>query len=279
MKVNDAKKNSVQFVSWNCKGLNGAIKRGNVLFHLDRLGADIVFLQETHIRNQDHGRLRGKWVGQIFHSNFSFKSRGTAILIKKNVQFTATKVISDSNGRYVIVAGKLYNTLILLVNVYAPNIDDEQFISSILNILPNLDTHQLIMGGDFNFVLDPFLDRSSSRTVPLAKSAKLLQTFMKNFKIVDPWRFTFPNQRKYSFFSPVHHSYSRIDFFLIDYKLLSAVLHADYEAMVLSDHSPLGLQILFETKYDAIKWRFDNSLQNLTNQSPNWIVFRDKLYD
>uniref|UniRef100_A0A9J7Z1E5 Uncharacterized protein n=1 Tax=Cyprinus carpio carpio TaxID=630221 RepID=A0A9J7Z1E5_CYPCA len=105
--------------------------------------------------------MEGKWVGQIFHSNFSFKSRGTAILIKKNVQFTATKVISDSNGRYVIVAGKLYNTLILLVNIYAPNIDDEQFISSVLNILPNLDTHQLIMGGDFNFVLDPFLDRSS----------------------------------------------------------------------------------------------------------------------
>lgn len=41
---------------------------------------------------------------------------------------------------------------------------------------------------------------------------------------------------------------------------MSAVLHCDYEAMVLSDHSPLGLQILFETKYDTIKWMFDNSL-------------------
>lgn len=77
---------------------------------------------------------------------------------KKNIQFTATKVISDSSGRYIIVAGRLYNTPILLVNIYAPNIDDEQFISSILNILPNLDTHQVIMGGDFNFVLDPLLD-------------------------------------------------------------------------------------------------------------------------
>lgn len=84
MKVNAVKKNSVQFVSWNCKGLNGAIKRGNVLAHLGRLGTDIAFLQETHIRNQDQGRLKGKWVEQIFHSNFNFKSRGAAILKEKH---------------------------------------------------------------------------------------------------------------------------------------------------------------------------------------------------
>ncbi|MGL5901953.1 MAG: endonuclease/exonuclease/phosphatase family protein [Cetobacterium sp.] len=50
--------NLVKFVTWNCKGLNGTIKRCNILAHLKKLDMDICFLQETHLKNQDHNRLR-----------------------------------------------------------------------------------------------------------------------------------------------------------------------------------------------------------------------------
>lgn len=33
----------VKIISWNCKGLNGAIKRGNILSHLKKLEMDIGF--------------------------------------------------------------------------------------------------------------------------------------------------------------------------------------------------------------------------------------------
>lgn len=36
-------KNLVKIISWNCKGLNGPIKRGNVLTHLKKLEMDIGF--------------------------------------------------------------------------------------------------------------------------------------------------------------------------------------------------------------------------------------------
>lgn len=58
------------------------------------------------------------------------------------------------------------------------------------------------MAGDFNFVLDPILDRSSNRAIPFPKSAKLLQMFMNKFKIIDPWRYTFPKPTKNISFSP-----------------------------------------------------------------------------
>ena len=80
----------VQYVSWNTKGLNAAVKRGRVLGHLKKLNTDIAFLQETHLRNQDHFRLRKGWVGQLFHSTFHFKSRGAAILINKNIPFISS---------------------------------------------------------------------------------------------------------------------------------------------------------------------------------------------
>lgn len=159
----------VKLIAWNCKWLNRAVKRGNVLARLQRLGADIAFLQKTHLKNHALKQLHRNWVGHVFHSSFS----GTAIINNKKIPFITSDIISDSNGRYVIVTGEMYNTSIILANVYAPNFDDEKFISSVLASLPNLHTHNLILAGDFNFVMDPVLDRSSNKQQSLSKSAKL----------------------------------------------------------------------------------------------------------
>lgn len=230
--VIDNYKNLVNFVSWNCKGLNGAVKRGNILAHLKKLGTDIGYLQETHLRKQDHQKLRGGWIGQVFHFNFTAKNRGSAIIIKKGIPFIKSKVLSDLYGRYIIVTGKLYNNQVTLANIYAPNVDDADFIKSFISSLPNMDTHKLIIGGDFNFVLDSSLDRSSQRLVSKSKSVKIIQEFMKTYKLTDPFRAISPNSKQFSFFSSVHHTYSRIDFFLIDHRFLTQIQSCDYKAIV-----------------------------------------------
>lgn len=250
----------VQFISWNTKGLNDAGKRGRVLTHLKKLNADIVFLQETHLRTQDHFRLKKGWVGQLFHSNFHFKSRGAAILISKSTPFVSSHVTADPLGRFVVVTGRLHNVPLILANIYAPNCDDERFFSNLFASLPDLNAHNLIMGGDFNCVLDSRLDRSSSKVQPMTKSAKLIQYFLDTYKVADPWRFKYPSSRSYSFFSPVHHSYSRIDYFLVDSKLLSSVRRCDYEAIVISDHAPHLMQLAFLNKSMPRTWRFNNLL-------------------
>uniref|UniRef100_A0AAR2K2K2 exodeoxyribonuclease III n=1 Tax=Pygocentrus nattereri TaxID=42514 RepID=A0AAR2K2K2_PYGNA len=93
----------VRFLSWNVRGLNGPVKRTKVFSHLKQLEADILLLQETHLKLDDHNRLRKPWVNQIFHSRFNCRSRGVAILISKRVQFNPSSVISDPNGRFIIV--------------------------------------------------------------------------------------------------------------------------------------------------------------------------------
>ena len=70
---------SIRFVSWNVRGLGGPVKRSRVFSHLKDLKTDIAFLQETHMRICDHTRLRKPWVGQMFHSSYDSRSRGTAI--------------------------------------------------------------------------------------------------------------------------------------------------------------------------------------------------------
>jgi len=153
----------INIITWNVRGSGGQIKHSRVFSHLKYLSADIAFLQETHLRTVDHTRLRKPWVGQVFHSNFNSKSRGTAILIHKRIKFVPDHVYSDTGGRYIIVSGILYQTPVLLVSVYAPNWDSPDFMTTLFSHLPSLDTHHLLLGGDFNCVVDPSLDRSQQQ--------------------------------------------------------------------------------------------------------------------
>lgn len=257
----DAKMAAIRFISWNVKGLNGPVKRARIFNHLKYLKCDVAFLQETHLLVKDQVRLKKGWVGNVFHSNLNSKTCGTAILVHKKIQFIAKTVISDPQGRYVIVPGLLYNKPVVLVNIYAPNWDDDKFIGKIISLIPDLNSQQLIFGGDLNCVMNPALDRSSSKPTNLSKKAKLLLHFMDQIGGVDPWRSLFPQSKSFSFFSNVHHSYSRIDYFFIDQNLLPFVNKVEYSSIIESDHAPVVLDLAFPLYQSELpSWRLDRNL-------------------
>uniref|UniRef100_A0A8C5N645 Endonuclease/exonuclease/phosphatase domain-containing protein n=1 Tax=Gouania willdenowi TaxID=441366 RepID=A0A8C5N645_GOUWI len=78
----------LRFTSFNFKVLNNPIKDSKVLHHLQQLGACVIFLQETHLRNVDHLK------------SFSGKARGIAILLHKSVPSVSDQIISNANGRH-----------------------------------------------------------------------------------------------------------------------------------------------------------------------------------
>ncbi len=252
---------NINFVSWNVKSLNHPVKRKKVLLHLKQLKVGIAFLQETHLCKTDHSRLKCDLVGQLYHSNFNSKSRGTAILIEKNIPFEASMVEADPAGRFVIVIGKLCNISVILANVYAPNYDDSLFFTNIFSRLPNLDMHYLILGGDMNCVMSSYLDRSSAKTAIPSKSADAIKLFLDTYGISDVWRFRNPGSKSYSFFSPVHQTYSRIDYFFLDKNLLPLISYCEYCAIVISDHAPLLMTMCIPVTYDRYcPWRLNTLL-------------------
>lgn len=192
------------------------MKCSRVFSHLKTLSSDIIFLQETHLRTSDHIRLRKQWIGQVYHSSFNNKSRATAILIHKRVMFLAGQVISDPEGRFVIVGGVLFHTPVVLVNVNAPNWDNPTFMSMLFSKIPNLDTHHLIFGGDLNCVIDNNLDISVTKSTSSSTMSRSLISLTNQIGCVDPWRFFHPSDKVFSFFFSVHHVYSRIDNFFLD---------------------------------------------------------------
>uniref|UniRef100_A0A9J8AZK4 Reverse transcriptase domain-containing protein n=1 Tax=Cyprinus carpio carpio TaxID=630221 RepID=A0A9J8AZK4_CYPCA len=255
-----------RLVSWNVRGLNGPVKRTRIFTHIKKLKTEIAFLQETHLRIGDHNRLRKAWVGQVYHSSFNHRARGAAIIIHKKVQFTASETISDPQGRYVFVSGHLFGTPVVLVSVYAPNWDDVNFVKKIFSLLPDLNSYHLILGGDLNCVMDTTMDRSNPKSVPLLKMSQTIAGYMTQIGCVDPWRFLFPDKKEFSCFSHVHHTYSRIDYFFTDKKLIPAIKNIEYSAIVESDHAPVILDICFTYNYPTRSvWRLNTTLLSDVN--------------
>lgn len=122
------------------------------------------------------------------------------MLFNKRVHFSLTKVIADNNGRYLIIVGTLYQNLVLLVNVYAPNFDDPNFINRLFETLPSLNTHKLIFVIDLNCVMDPALDRSNPRVWNPSSMSKAVSEFMACNGCIDPWRFYNAQAKVFSFF-------------------------------------------------------------------------------
>lgn len=82
---------SIHFLSLNAKGMNTWIKRQNLWSYLQQVKSGITFLQDTHLKNNHVSYLRRGWVGQVFHSQFSTKARGTAILIHTTHTYIHTR--------------------------------------------------------------------------------------------------------------------------------------------------------------------------------------------
>lgn len=205
-------KGKLNLISWNVKGLNHQVKRGKVFTHLKQLRAEIVFLQETHLLDSDQWHLGKCQRGKLFHSSFGGRARGTAILIDSNIPFESSNTISDNNGRFIIVSGKLYNRSVTLANVYAPNFDT-QFCKRFFSQLPDLNSHSLFLGGIL-IVIQTQYWTALPLTLPLLVELLIISNnFLLIIASLIHTGFLYPTGTEYSFFSHVHHTYTRIDHF------------------------------------------------------------------
>lgn len=127
-----------KLTTWNVKGINNVVKRRKILSSLKKEGAHIAFLQETHLSDFEHAKLRRDWVDQVFYSSFNSKSRGVAILLHKRLPFTLEKCYKDSEGRYVIISGLLYGEKLILGCIYSPNTFEASFYSKLIAVLSSI---------------------------------------------------------------------------------------------------------------------------------------------
>lgn len=77
-------------------------------------------------------------------------------MVKNTVKFLLHLVISDDNGNFIILVCDLNDTTYTLVNIYAPNIAQLRFLTTVVKKVKPIQQGHLIVGGDFNGTLETF---------------------------------------------------------------------------------------------------------------------------
>lgn len=150
---------SIKLCTWNVRGIHHPVKRKKILTSFKKEGVEIALLQETHLKDQEHLKLKRDWVGQTFFSFYTSNSRGVCIMINKTLPFKLEPCVKDSSGRYIIIKGLLYGKYISILNVYAPPNHPTDFVRKAFLEFAELETECCIVGGDFHCHLNPLIDR------------------------------------------------------------------------------------------------------------------------
>lgn len=167
----------------------------------------------------------------------------------------------------------------VLFNVYAPAHIDNVFWTSISDKLLMYDDNYIIFTGDCNQTFDPMLDRHSSVQFTKSKMHSQFTATIRTKSLVDIWRLCNPDTREYSFYSPPHHSQSRIDYLFLSKSLAQQVSHSEIGSILISDHAPVFVDLdLIPFTPPSGRWCFNNSLLSDPNFSSQFTQFATEFF-
>ena len=146
-------------------------------------------------------------------------------------------------------------------------------------------THsELIICGDYNLVLDPIMDRSSSTPKPSTLSARALTEELLDLSSRNVWQEWHKSQYEYTVASTLICTTAiRIVAFFIHAAKTHFVSSCEYLAKTHSVHAPLLLQTAIKDSHMNYKcWRFPSHLINdidfikLINELLDWYLTTNK---
>ena len=265
------KKSTCNFklMSFNVRGLNDQKKRTSVFNFIARKQIDICFIQESHSSLAEEQSWVNQWGGKIIFCHGARNSRGVLILVRKGLDFIITDFAKDDQGRNLEINCMIQGSPFKLINVYAPNTE-----MSRLNFLKNLKQQikrenvddfrdNIILGGDFNLIQNPRLDRkggSFNFSATYKKGQEVFEDIINETNLVDIWRIKNPEVKRFTWRRKNPLVSSRLDFWCLSQNLCDYVESLDILPSIKSDHSPIVISIkTYENKKGPGLWKINNS--------------------
>ena len=87
-----------------------------------------MFLQETYSDPGLEDFNRAEWGGEILFAHGSKHSKGVMISFKPSLSVDVLKTTADKNGRYLVANVNINQDVLCLVNIYAPNGQNQRTI-------------------------------------------------------------------------------------------------------------------------------------------------------
>ena len=188
---------SLNLLSLNARGLSNFRKRRTIFTWCRKRNLDIIFLQETHSTLSTQLKWKNEWGAELICSHGSSNSR------KKGLDCVIHSQIVDTSGRYIVVKAAIKDKMYVLVNIYAPN-KDEDIIKLLKNVLSKLQTENLdseeniVIGGDFNCPLNPTVDKKGGIMTPKKSVINFINDVQSQLDLVDIWRVKNPQTKSFT---------------------------------------------------------------------------------
>ena len=101
-------------VSLNVRGINNFHKRRTIFNLCRERKADVIFLQETHSKEESETQWKNEWGGKCFYSHGSPNSRGVMVLIRNKFNCTIQNIVSDPLGRFIVLKVEIEDKIYVL---------------------------------------------------------------------------------------------------------------------------------------------------------------------
>ena len=170
-------------------------------------------LQEVHCSEGTTDIRTCEWGYKALFSGCSSSKAGVSILFNNNFNLQIHKVFSHPNGRFIICDIVADSKRLAVANIYAPNEDDPNLFHSFFDHLSSFRGEEIIIGGDFNLVLDVEKDKRGGLARTHQKAWKVIQDFSENLGLTDIWRLFNPEAKRYTWRQNQPAVHCRLDFF------------------------------------------------------------------
>ena len=253
--------NSIKVLSANCQGLGSKEKRTDVLSYFKEQNASIICLQDTHWVEKDIKNLRTLWGNELYISAGKTNSRGVAILLNSNFEYTVVDCKSDKNGNYLNLHLKLTTMTLNLINVYGPNNDDPNFYKDIESLIDEENFDYNLICGDLNLTLNPEFDSYNYKHLNNPRARQSVLNMISGNDLCDIYRHLHPQNKRFTWRKKHPLKQARLDYFLASTSILDVIKNCEISLSYRSDHSILKLEIMLN-KFETGKgvWKFNNSL-------------------
>lgn len=255
--------------SLNINGIANDNKLNALRSFVYMMDLDVLMLQEVH----EHINISGF---DTF-SNIDLNKRGTAILVKSHIKTSHIQKSIDSR----IISLKIENHT-TICNIYAPSGSAqkalrERFFTDTVHYYINHGDARLIVGGDFNSVIDK---KDANHSSNFSQSLKF---FVQSLKLKDAWEIVHKNTVDYTFIR--NGSGARLDRIYVSEDLKEQVRTVQTNLCSFSDHKVVIMKLRLPNlgrSFGRGLWRLNDIVlteENLAEYREKWAYWvRQKRY-
>jgi len=248
----------MKLISWNVAGFRACLKKGFTNF-FEEIDADVFCLQEVKAEAEEFD-FRPNGYDMYLNTADKKGYAGTLIYTKikpLSIKYGMSISEHDYEGRLITLE---YDNF-YLINTYVPNVKrdlsrlDYRMIweEDFLKYLKELENHKpIVICGDFNVAHEEIDIKNVKSNIGNAgftyeERAKFTELLTNGF--IDTFRYLYPEEVKYSWWSYMRNVRSRNIGWRIDYFVISEVLKSKlkeayiYNEVLGSDHCPVGIEI------------------------------------